>query len=285
MHSQVTPHSAEAVTLEGRFGPVGALRRAGAGPLVLLVPGYTGSKEDFVPLLDPIAGAGFEVVAIDLPGQMDSAGSEAESDYLPEPLGAFLAELVEKFAAERSVLLTGHSYGGLVCRRAVLAGAPVAGLTLMDSGPADLPVGPRRHMLDIGEPVLRDNGVPAVHKILEVLNGQSPRWQRMSPAQREFLGARFLRNRAEALLGMGSGLRTEPDLVAELARELRASNTPVLVICGEDDDAWPASAQRDMADRLEADFSVVPNAAHSPAIENPETLLATLIPTWQAWTS
>ena len=285
MHSQVTPHHAEAVTFAGRFGSVGALRRGGSGPLVLLVPGYTGSKEDFAPLLDPIAEAGFEAVAIDLPGQMDSEGSDSEDDYLPEPLGAFLADLVGKFAAERPVLLTGHSYGGLVCRRAVLAGAPVAGLTLKDSGPADLPVGPRRHMLDIGEPVLRENGVPAVHKILEVLNGQSPRWQKMSQAQREFLGARFLRNRAAALLGMGNGLRTEPDLVAELARGLRAANTPSLVICGENDDAWPTAVQRDMADRLEADFSVVPDAAHSPAIENPAVLLETLIPTWQAWTT
>jgi pimeloyl-ACP methyl ester carboxylesterase len=276
MHSQVSPHSAQAVTLTGRFGPVGALRRGGPGPLVLLVPGYTGSKEDFAPLLDPIAEAGFEVVAIDLPGQMDSAGPDTEDDYLPEPLGAFLAELVGKLAA---------SYGGLVCRRAVLAGAPVAGLTLMDSGPADLPASPRRHMLDLGEPVLRENGVPAVHRILEALNGQTPRWQKMSPAQREFLGGRFLRNLAPALLGMGNGLRTEPDLVADLAHALRAGDTPSLVICGEDDDAWPATAQRDMAERLGADFSVVPGAAHSPAIENPADLLATLVPTWRTWVS
>ncbi len=45
-----------------------------------------------------------------------------------------VAELVGKLASEGSpVLLMGHSYGGLVARAAVLAGAPVAGLTLLGS--------------------------------------------------------------------------------------------------------------------------------------------------------
>ncbi len=282
--SQITPHSAEQVEIPGSFGPVGALRHAVAGPTVLLVPGYTGSKEDFAPLLDPIADAGFAPVAIDLPGQQDSAGPADESLYLPEGLGRFLADLVGELAAEGSpVLLVGHSYGGLVSRRAVLAGAPIAGLTLMSTGPAELPHGPRRQVLDLGEPILRGQGVPAAHRGLQALNAVNPRWLAMSEAQREFLALRFLRNRPEALLGMGSGLRAEPDLVADLSRALRAAATPCLVVCGENDDAWPASVQRDMADRLDADFSELAATAHSPAIENPKGLLDVLLPTWTAW--
>jgi pimeloyl-ACP methyl ester carboxylesterase len=38
-----------------------------------------------------------------------------------------------------------------------------------------------------------------------------------------------------------------------------------------------------MADRLDADFAVIPGAGHSPNVENPEALLDTLVPTWSTW--
>ncbi|SES43954.1 alpha/beta fold hydrolase [Actinokineospora terrae] len=281
MHSQLTSHSAEPVELAARFGPVGALRLDTGGPYALLVPGYTGSKEDFAPLLDEIAGAGFSPVAIDLPGQQDSAGPDDEALYLPESLGGVVTDLID--GLDRPVLLLGHSYGGLVVRRAVLAGAKIAGLTLLSTGPSELPQGPRRHVLDLGESLLREHGVPAVHRGLEVMNAANPRWLAQTQAVRDFLRLRFLRNRPEALLGMGNGLRTEPDLVQELARALRATSTPCLVACGAQDDAWPAATQRDMADHLQADYATVEGAAHSPAIENPHALLAALLPTWKSW--
>ena len=36
---------------------------------VLLVPGFTGSKEDFLAILEPLAAFGWRVAAMDLPGQ------------------------------------------------------------------------------------------------------------------------------------------------------------------------------------------------------------------------
>jgi pimeloyl-ACP methyl ester carboxylesterase len=38
-----------------------------------------------------------------------------------------------------------------------------------------------------------------------------------------------------------------------------------------------------MADRLDADFAVIPGAKHSPNVENPVALLSALVPTWRAW--
>ncbi|MGQ0838265.1 alpha/beta fold hydrolase [Actinokineospora sp.] len=282
--SQLGPHRAVRADLPGRFGPIGALHVQAPGPIVLLVPGYTGSKEDFVPVLDPIADAGFEVVAIDLPGQQDSPGPADENAFRPATLGLVLADLIGKLAAEgRPVVLVGHSYGGLVSRRAVLAGAPVVGLTLLSTGPSELPAGPRRQILDLGDPMIRHGGVAAAHQALELVNAGNPRWLAMPETLREFFRARFLRNTAPALLGMGHGLREEPDLVADLHRTLRSSGIGCLVACGANDDAWPPSVQRDMADRLDADFSMIEAAAHSPAVENPDGLLSVLLPTWQTW--
>ncbi|HEX7302450.1 alpha/beta hydrolase [Lentzea sp.] len=289
MHSQISPHRAQRVDLPGRHGTIAALRAPALGDdalrtTVLLVPGYTGSKEDFAPIIDLVADAGFEVVAIDLPGQQDSPGPDDEALYRPGPLGSVLAELIGKMAADgRKVLLLGHSYGGLVARAAVFAGAPVAGLTLMSSGPAELPAGERRTVLEVGEHVLAEQGVEGTQKLNELRSSQNPAWAALPQELKDFYRARFLRSPAAALLGMGNGLRHEPDQVAKLARALRSSGTPCLVVCGDSDDAWSPAAQRDMAERLDADFAVLPGVMHSPNTEAPHELMATLLPTWRAW--
>lgn len=276
--------------LPGRHGPIAALREPATGhdrsATALLVPGYTGSKEDFAPLLDPIADAGIEVVAIDLPGQYESAGPPSEADYRPEALGAVVAELVAKLAAEgRRVLLLGHSFGGLVARGAVLAGAPVTGLTLMSSGPSELPPGERRDALEHGEVVLREQGPEASLAINVARLSRNPLWRLVPQELKDFHRERFVRSSPAGLLGMGQALRHEPDLVAKLARVTRSSGIPCLVVCGELDDAWSAASQRDMAERLDADFAVLPGVLHNPNTEAPDALLATLLPTWRAWLS
>lgn len=297
--AQLTPHLAGPVRLPGEHGGLAALATLVPGApvppgvlgTVLMVPGYTGSKEDFAPLLDAVAGAGLAAVAIDLPGQYESAGPPDEASYLPAPLGTALVGLVRRLAPQ-PVILLGHSYGGLVCRAAVLAGAPVAGLVLMCSGPAALPDGLRRSLLDVAEPVLRTRGVLALQALREAADAGLPR---RPPELATLMRRRFVHSSAAGLLGMATGLRTEPDRVAELAATLRApatgattagspaGGTPCLVTCGEFDDAWTPDLQRDMASRLGAPFATIAGAAHSPNVENPAGLLELLLPTWHGW--
>jgi pimeloyl-ACP methyl ester carboxylesterase len=286
--AQLTPNRAVRTELASRYGPVAALRVTAVTPTwrvtALLLPGYTGSKEDFAPLLDPIADAGINAIAVDLPGQYESPGPDDEAAYRPDALGAVIAELIGKIVADgQRVLLLGHSFGGLVARGAILADAPVAGLTLMDSGPGELPPGARRTALDLGEPELRSRGIEAAQRVREMLDASSPDWIRKPTELKTFLRERLLRSSPAALLGMGAVLRTEPDRVAKLSRALRVIGAPCLVVCGEADDAWSVASQRDMADRLDADFAVVSGAGHSPNTENPENLLNTLLPTWRSW--
>jgi pimeloyl-ACP methyl ester carboxylesterase len=283
--AQLTPHRAERVELPG---PVAALR-APARPrtpeepwdaVAVFVPGYSGSKEDFAPLIDPIADAGIGVLALDLPGQYESPALAGELEHRASSLGTVVARIVQDEAdAGRTVLLLGHSYGGLVARAAVLAGAPVRGLTLMDSGPGELPMGPRRTRLDVLEPVLRRRGLDAVVALRE----EAGDWEAATPAVAGFLRQRLLRSSPVALLGMGDALRAEPDRVPELVAALRGRRLATLVVCGMHDDAWPVTTQRTMADRLEAEFAAVPHAAHSPNVENPAGLLDVLVPTWRTW--
>jgi pimeloyl-ACP methyl ester carboxylesterase len=278
--SQLTPHSAERVDLPGPYSRIAALRTTAAGKATaLLVPGYTGSKEDFAPLLDGIADAGFRAVAVDLPGQFESPGPPDETVYLPTALGEVVAELVELLAVDGNpVLLLGHSFGGLVARAAVLAGASVAGLTLMGSGPGALPDGTRRKAIDLGEPLLRERGVAAAYAVRERLGRSAV----LSAELNDFHRKRFTSSSPFALLGMAKGLRHEPDQVDALAERLRG-RAPALVVAGEWDDAWSVPAQRDMAARLSAPFALIGNAGHSPNTENPAALLDVLLPTWLSW--
>lgn len=280
--SQIAPHGGTRVWVKVPGARLAALRADPADPVgavALLVPGFTGSKEDFVALLDPLRSAGLSVLAVDLPGQYESPGPHRERDYHPDPLGRTLAALVAELAAGGDrVLLLGHSYGGLVCRSAVLAGAPVTGLTLLGTGPGALPQGERRAVIDATEPIMRTEGIEAVQRLQEARDGITE-----PPELVALLRARFLRSSTAGLLGMATGLRTEPDRVTELAAVLRTNATPCLVVFGESDDAWPVATQRNMAARLSADVAVVPGARHSPNTENPGALLDALLPTWLRW--
>ncbi|MGA6164006.1 alpha/beta fold hydrolase [Amycolatopsis magusensis] len=283
--SQLWPHHAERTEFTGPHGPIAALRTTGAATATaLLVPGYTGSKEDFAPLLDPLADAGFQAVAIDLPGQYESPGIDDEAAYTPANLGAVVADLVAELGP-RPVVLLGHSFGGLVARGAVLAGAGVAGLTLMDSGPGQLPDGGRRAALGLGEPLLRRHGLAAAYAVREEVSSRFPAWALVPDEVKAFLRKRFTSSSATGLLGMADVLRTEPDRVDELAKALQDNDIPALVVAGENDDAWSIPSQGKMAERLGVPFALVPGAAHSPNTENPDGLLAVLVPAWRAWTA
>lgn len=280
--SQVSRHDAERVDWALPGATLAALD-TGPGPdhAVVLVPGYTGSKEDFVPMLGPLARTNWRAVAVDLPGQYESEGSDDEAAYAPERLSLPVAGLVAELRrAHRHVVLLGHSFGGLVARAAVLSGAEITGLTLLCSGPARLPVGDRHERLDLAEQLLRSDGIEAVQTMRDLLEPVP------EPAELALLMRnRFLRSSAAGLLGMAAVLRTEPDRTAELADALDASGAGRLVVCGAGDDAWPIEVQRDMAERLRSPFELVPGATHTPNTENPPALLEILHRHWDTWVS
>lgn len=240
-------------------------------PGVLLVPGYTGSKEDFWHLLPLLAQAGRQAVAIDLRGQYDSGGPDDVSAYTIDALAADVGALLD--GAEESLHLVGHSFGGLICRAAILSGAKVRSLTLLGSGPAALG-GHRAELVAAMRPMLLDGGVPQVWEATAALNAAAH--DSLSPEVRDFIQRRFLASPPAALLGMGESLTTAVDRTDELAK----TDVPVLVACGENDDAWPAAVQEDMALRLGARYVVFPGAGHSPNTEVPEAVMDVLDSFW-----
>ena len=267
---------AERVVVRAGGRQIAALT-AGAptGRPALLVPGYTGSKEDFAPLLAPLAAARFRVVAMDQPGQHESPGLPEREDYTPDRLGAVVRDVARSLGPP--VRLLGHSFGGLVSRAAVIAEpALFDSLVLLSSGPAQLE-GVRRLRIEQMEPVLSATGLTGVYAAMQAMALEDPAYVAPPTELAEFLERRFLGGSPVMLEGMGDALRHEPDRVAELA----ATGVPVLVVHGAGDDAWPPEVQHSMARRLGARYQVVPDAAHSAAVENPAATAAVLLEFWR----
>jgi pimeloyl-ACP methyl ester carboxylesterase len=279
---QLAEHDASPRTFAGGAGDLAALDTGGDGArgTVLLVAGYTGTKEDFAPLLRPLSEAGLRAVALDQRGQYESPGPDDESRYTVPELSGDVVAVGRALLTEtgRPLHLVGHSFGGLVCRAAVLADPAVFdSLTLLGSGPGALG-GRRAELLEHLGPLLDAGGVPAVADALEQLAMTDPKAQGVPAPTREFLTQRFLRNSAAGLRGMAQAMTTEPDRVEELA----GAGVPLLVAHGIADDAWLPDVQADMARRLGARHEVIGGSIHSPAVENPERTVQVLMDFWSS---
>lgn len=265
------------------LGPIAALAAdpvAGGCELrpAVLVPGFTGSKEDFIQILQTLAQAGRQVYAIDLPGQYQSPGSDDPDSYSCAALGRVVADVVAA-VGQGPVHLLGHSFGGLVTRETVLSGAaPLLSYTLMGSGPGGVE-GPARANAEQLMAVL--GGSPTRERMNQIWWAHFEEPQKASGLPEDihvFLRERMLANHPLGLLRMAREVTSAPDRTAELARV----DVPKLVLYGESDDAWPPEVQTAMARRLAAQRVVIPGAAHSPNVEAPETTAAALTKFWNS---
>jgi len=278
--TQLAEHHAQARFVQLSAGGVAVLDATPTGAsrdTALLVPGYTGSKEDFAPILDPLREAGYRTVALDLPGQYQSPGPEDRGAYTVEWLAQVVTQLADTLSDE-PVHLLGHSFGGLVARAAVLA-APgrYRSLVLLASGPCGLDGG-RRAMLAHLERLV-PHGMPAIYQELERM--RPPGEPVPEPEVAGFLRARFLASSLAGYLGMGDAITSEPDRVDAL----RDSGVPTLVCFGESDNAWLPAQQREMAVRLDAQLTVIASAGHSPAVDRPTQTTAALTTFWATHTN
>jgi len=279
-------------TGRGSFAALEAVPVPGAceRDAALLIPGYTGSKEDFLTILGQLAAGGRRVVAIDMRGQYETQGTDDLDGYSVSAVGSDILAVIRATGA-RHVL--GHSYGGLIAREAVLAGSELAGsddvgsLTLMSSGPAALS-GRRAEILRAVLAALgaEDGDLPDKPQLQA---GIAALWQAYLEPQAvaegvaepvlAFLGKRMKSNDPNALLLAARYLLTATDRTLDLAR---LSQIPMLVLYGENDDAWPPAVQEDMARRLRARRVCIPCAGHSPAVAAPATTARALTTFWEA---
>ena len=266
-------------TPRGRFAALEAMPGAGVCDRLpaLLVPGYTGSKEDFIAILQTLCAAGRRVLAIDMRGQYETPGPDDPHAYECAALGADVAALVAEL--DGRVHLLGHSFGGLVTRECVLGGEThPASYTLMSSGPSAITGAREAEARRLLGALGTGDGPVTVASLWESALEPRAVAEGVSAEIVAFLRRRMLANSTAGLIQMGHEVLGCPDRVDELAK----TDVPKLVLYGENDDGWETHAQADMAGRLGAAKVVIPGAAHSPAVDAPETTASALTSFWNA---
>ncbi|MCH0564087.1 alpha/beta hydrolase [Streptomyces sp. MUM 136J] len=243
--------------------PAGVIERG----VALLMPGFTGSKEDFGLMQGPLAERGYRTVAVDGRGQNESDGpADDESAYARRELALDVSAQVAGLDVPGPVHLLGHSLGGQIARAAVLLDhSPFRSLTLMASGPAQVSDSQQQRVKLLQDAL----AVMTPAEVWEAILAMGPPEEVGGPARGigdlPQLRARFVNTRPAQLVATGRQLCAEPDRVAELT----AVPLPFHVLSGARDDAWPVPVLDAMAVRLRAHRTVVPDAEHSPNADQP----------------
>ncbi|MDH6194045.1 pimeloyl-ACP methyl ester carboxylesterase [Mycobacterium frederiksbergense] len=240
---------------------------------VVMVPGFTGSREDFLAMAPFVTAAGYRLISYSQLGQYDSDGPDgrnAVGEYTIAKFALDLAEVLDKVAPDEKVHLLGHSFGGLVTRAAVLNDpGRFLDYVILDSPPSGQNLG---MAVDIGQ----------IPKLLWA-GGNEALWQAMFGAfeeifpapVKEFLRDRIMATKTANIAGIALTMSTEPDRVEELA----ATGLPILVAAGEND-MIPVDVQADAAARLGVKFEIIAGAGHTPNEEKPEELTKVLVDFW-----
>jgi pimeloyl-ACP methyl ester carboxylesterase len=96
----------EEITLHGHCV---SFRRAGWGPVIVLIHGITGSSDTWQDVIEPLADSGYTVVAPDLLGH--GASAKPRGDYSLGAYASGIRDLLGALGHDRGTIV-GHSLGG-----------------------------------------------------------------------------------------------------------------------------------------------------------------------------
>lgn len=234
-------------------------------PRVVLVPGVTGSKEDFTRMLPGLAAAGYFVQSFDIAGQYESASAGprnrdggAHYDY-----ELYVADLIAVLdAGRRPVHVLGYSFAGIVAQIALERRPDLfASISLLSCPPR--PGQAFRTVKRIGWlSGIAGGRVGAALMIWGIRLNVVP----ASPARLKFVKHRLRLTKRSSVRDVIRLMKRTPDL----RRTLAESPIPKLVAVGQHD-LWPEALHREFAREIGARFAVYPTG-HSPCETTPNQL-------------
>ena len=244
------------------------VRRAGRGPTLLLLHGFTGSAATWAPFLPRLAER-HDVVAVDLLGHGASDRPRDPARHAAARVADDLAALLEALGVARAAVL-GYSMGGRLALHLALAHPDRVEALVLESASAGIADAAERRARAAADARLADDlerdGIAAFVARWERL----PLWASQASlpaAARERLRAQRLANDpaalAASLRGAGAGV-TPP--VHERLTALRA---PTLLVAGALDAKYARLARELAAAIPDAPAVVVPDAGHAVHLERP----------------
>ena len=232
----------------------------------MLLHGFTGAALDFVDVI-PALAASRRVVAYDQRGHGDSTNTGDASTYTFDQLTADLAGFADARVSAAPFDLLGHSMGGIISLRYVLAHPErVRSLVLMDTGAA-----PAGKLGDVFGPLAqlgREQGMAAVFATVKRFWVQQAEAAGLAApdVMMQRVESKFTRMDPEAFGALADALGEYPSMVERLD-EIRC---PTTVLVGENDSGLRASADVLAARIPGAELIVIPDAGHSPQEDQPQ---------------
>ena len=232
----------------------------GEGPPLLLVHGFTGSQADWDGVVDDLAATGRRVVTVDQRGHGQSSHAAGEADYTFDALVADLSAFVDVLGLD-DIDLLGHSMGGMVVMRYALDHQDrLASLVLMDTA-GEPPKGvTMEDFFRAGIDMVRSGGMEAIAAVMGPMTPEEDR-------DRAMAGLRAMD--PNAFIGLAEQLIDHPSAVERLA-DLQV---PTTVLVGEHDLPLRAASDDLAAAVPGSRLVVIPDAMHSPQIENRDVWL------------
>lgn len=245
------------------------ITRAGDGPPLLLLHGFTGSAQSWRPYLDSLAQE-FSLIAPDFPGHGSSDAPANTARYSIENSTADLVALVTQLEISRIHLL-GYSMGGRVALHFALCHPErVARLVLAGASPglADPQEHAQRAASDaaLADKIERE-GVPSFVEFWTNLPLFATQ-KNLPEAVRTALYQQRLQNRADGLANSLRGLSVgvQPSLWDQLPN----LKMPTLLLAGALDEKFSIIAQTMSHTIPNAQLTIVPNAGHTIYLEQPD---------------
>lgn len=259
-------------TVRSRFAaPSGELAIISLGdpahPRVVLAPGVTGSKEDFILIMPALAEAGFFVQAMDLAGQYESgaAGPQRGRRYDYDLFVDDMIALLE--GGSTPVHLLGYSFAGTVAQLVAVRRPDLVRSLALLATPPD-PGNGFAHMKRLGWLARIANGSVGA---FFMVNGVKLNATKVDPQRLAFVRSRFALTSRRSVSDIIDLMLHAPDV----ERDLERLDIPKLVVVGEHD-LWPSERAAAMADRIGARFAGY-DTGHSPSETAPHQLTRDLL--------
>lgn len=249
----------------------------GAGRPLVLLHGLTGHRDDFRTRMPDLADTG-RLLAPDLRGHGDFTATGRPETFGFEQLVADTAALLDAWGVEGCDLL-GHSFGGMVALRFVLARPErVASLVLMDTAPF-APDGYTVATFEKAGAIARARGMAFLQERVEratrgreaasASDRQTEKWADLYWTHHRL---RYCAMDPVAYGALGMLMVEQTPVDGRLA-EIRC---PTTVLVGADDTEFLRGAEALAAGIGHAELAVLPDAGHHPHMENPGAWLAVI---------
>ena len=240
-------------------------------PRVLLVPGVSGSKEDFVLVAPVLAAAGYYVQSYDLAGQYESAAA-GPRDGKKYDYALFRDDMVAMLEAGtgsngQGAHVLGYSFAGTVAQQVTVERPElVRSLALLAAPPE--PGNGFRGVRGLGPFTWMVNGrIGAALMTWGIVTNKN----HVPPKRLEFVRMRFEYTSRRSMEHIIMLMKHAPDL----RDRVRAVPIPKLVAVGEHD-LWPPALHSEFARRIGATLAVY-KTGHSPCETTPNALARDLL--------